>query len=325
MRKLMWVFRKLKQVADVKILTTTYKALAQSILSYCNPVWGGAAKTHLLTLERGQRVLLKATFNKPSRAIEVWLKTGRRHSDVLDEQKLSEGQLRRPGSTVILWLTCEQSVHDVRLNARVDAMLEQGLIDELLDFHERHNKQRVRDGQPPDYTKGIFQTLGFKEFHEYLMLPPNKKDSDEGKKLLQESIENMKMATRRYARRQNKMVKSRFLNHATREIPPIFELNTTNLSQWDNEVKEKAINIVKSFITNSPCQYEHLKSNVSGEKSNLNAHSSNYCKDCERLIIGDKEFSIHLNSHKHMRVLKAKKRLAKNAEMKKNEDTKKSE
>ncbi|CAH2091467.1 unnamed protein product [Euphydryas editha] len=178
---------------------------------------------------------------------------------------------------------------------------------------------------PPDYTKGIFQTLGFKEFHEYLMLPPDKKDSEDGKKLLQESIENMKMATRRYARRQNKMVKSRFLDHPTREIPLIFELNTTNLSQWDIEVKEKAINIINSFITNSPCQYEHLKSNVCQEKSNLNAHSSNYCKDCERLIIGDKEFSIHLSSHKHMRVLKAKKRLAKLAEMKKDEDTKQTE
>ncbi|CAH2091465.1 unnamed protein product [Euphydryas editha] len=186
-------------------------------------------------------------------------------------------------------------------------------------------RTRDRKQQPPDYTKGIFQTLGFKEFHEYLMLPPDKKDSEDGKMLLQESIENMKMATRRYARRQNKMVKSRFLDHPTREIPLIFELNTTNLSQWDIEVKEKAINIINSFITNSPCQYEHLKSNVCQEKSNLNAHSSNYCKDCERLIIGDKEFLIHLSSHKHMRVLKAKKRLAKFAEMKKDEDTKQTE
>lgn len=67
MRKLMWVFRRLKRVADDRVLTMTYKALAQSVLSYCIPAWGGAAKTHLLTLERGQRALLKATFSKPSR------------------------------------------------------------------------------------------------------------------------------------------------------------------------------------------------------------------------------------------------------------------
>ncbi|KAL4706206.1 hypothetical protein ACJJTC_018390 [Scirpophaga incertulas] len=42
-------------------------------------------------------------------SIEVWLTTGRRHSEILAEQKLSEGQLRRPGAVLFLWLKCEQS------------------------------------------------------------------------------------------------------------------------------------------------------------------------------------------------------------------------
>ncbi|CAH0729515.1 unnamed protein product, partial [Brenthis ino] len=214
--------------------------------------------------------------------------------------------LARPNSTM--------TVHDARLNARVDSMLEEGLIDELLNFHDRHNKQRIEDGKPPDYTKGIFQTLGFKEFHEYLMLPPEKKDSEEGKKLLEESISNMKMGTRRYARRQNKMVKSRFLEHPTREIPPIYELDTTDLTKWDDEVKYKAIHIIESFVNKTQCQYESLKSNVSDEKTNINSHSSNYCSVCERLIIGDKEYLIHMNSHKHKRALKSKQRRAQLAE-----------
>ena len=35
-----------------------------------------------------------------------------------------------------------------------------------------------------DYTHGIFQSIGFKEFHEYLILSDDEKDSDEGKRLL---------------------------------------------------------------------------------------------------------------------------------------------
>jgi tRNA dimethylallyltransferase len=70
----------------------------------------------------------------------------------------------------------------------------------------------------PDYTKGIFQTLGFKEFHEYLMMSPAQRESSGGKNLLEESIENMKIGTRRYARRQNKMVRGRFLEHPTRQV-----------------------------------------------------------------------------------------------------------
>ncbi|XP_041986778.1 tRNA dimethylallyltransferase [Aricia agestis] len=247
---------------------------------------------------------------KVLRSIEVWLKTGRRHSEVLDEQRLTEGQLRFPGATVILWLKCEQKIHDERLNARVDEMLRQGLIDELLNFHDRHNRQRITDGTPPDYTKGIFQTLGFKEFHEYLMLPEEKRNSEEGRKLLEEGIDNMKMATRRYARRQNKMVRSRFLEHPKREVPPIFELDTTYISEWEEKVKNKAIEIVENYLLDSPCQYKPLVSNISEEKKSCNSHSSNYCQVCERLFVGDDIYAIHLNSNKHKKVLKKKMALA---------------
>lgn len=67
LRKLMWVFKKLRQVANEELLISTYKALAHSVLSYCIPVWGGAAKTHLITLERAQRALLKTILFKPVR------------------------------------------------------------------------------------------------------------------------------------------------------------------------------------------------------------------------------------------------------------------
>lgn len=66
-RKLMWAFRKLRYTADNKILTSTYKVLAQSVISYCISVWGGAAKSYLISLERAQRALLKVMFFKPIR------------------------------------------------------------------------------------------------------------------------------------------------------------------------------------------------------------------------------------------------------------------
>ncbi|CAK1550654.1 unnamed protein product [Leptosia nina] len=203
-----------------------------------------------------------------------------------------------------------QSTHDERLNARVDNMLEEGLIQELLDFHEAHNKQRIKDGKQPDYTKGVFQTLGFKEFHEYLMLPEEEKNLEGGAKLLKQSIENMKIGTRRYARRQNKMVLGRFLEIPRREVPPIYELDTTDLSKWDQEVTIKAIDIIESSIANTPCKYESLTPKLHEEKSNIDGHSSNYCEVCERLIIGDKEYKIHLSSNRHKKVLKKKIQLA---------------
>lgn len=94
------------------------------------------------------------------------------------------------------------------------------------------------------------------------------------------------------------------------QVPPIYELDTTNLNKWDDEVKNKAITIIESFVNGTPCQYEPLKQHLSEDKRSIDGHSCNYCDVCERLIIGDKEYSIHLSSHKHMRVMKKKKKIA---------------
>ena len=61
------------------------------------------------------------------------------------------------------------------------------------------------------YVNGIFQSIGFKEFHDYLILPEEDKTTEEGRKLLAEGLEKMKIATRQYARRQNKWVQNRFI------------------------------------------------------------------------------------------------------------------
>ena len=66
-RKLIFLFKSLRHVAEFKLLKTIYYAMAQSILTYCITSWGGTSKTHLLTLERAQRSLLKVMAFKPYR------------------------------------------------------------------------------------------------------------------------------------------------------------------------------------------------------------------------------------------------------------------
>lgn len=66
-RKLIWTFRSLRQVATKELITQIYVSLGQSIIMYCLPIWGGATKTKFLELERAQRALLKVMFFKPLR------------------------------------------------------------------------------------------------------------------------------------------------------------------------------------------------------------------------------------------------------------------
>lgn len=67
LRKLMWVFKSLRHVMNTELLNNIYVALAQSILIYCIPVWGGAAKSYFIDLERAQRSLIKVMYCKPFR------------------------------------------------------------------------------------------------------------------------------------------------------------------------------------------------------------------------------------------------------------------
>lgn len=66
-RKLVWIFKKLRHVVTKKVLTQIYISLAQSVIVYCIPVWGGATKTKFLEIERAQRMLLKVMYFKRKR------------------------------------------------------------------------------------------------------------------------------------------------------------------------------------------------------------------------------------------------------------------
>lgn len=64
-RKLTWIFRKLRHVAGKKLINQIYISLAQSVMGYCISIWGGATKSKFLEIERSQRCLLKVMHFKP--------------------------------------------------------------------------------------------------------------------------------------------------------------------------------------------------------------------------------------------------------------------
>lgn len=71
-------------------------------------------------------------------------------------------------------------------------MIERGLLQELKDFHADYNRQRLKEGQLADYTKGIFQSIGFKEFHQYLVLSEEEQQTEAGKKLYKAGVTSLK-------------------------------------------------------------------------------------------------------------------------------------
>lgn len=93
------------------------------------------------------------------------------------------------------------------------------------------------------------------------------------------------------------------------QVPPIYELDTTDVSKWDHEVKKKAIHIVESYLNETPCEFKPLTSEIDEVKKSVDGNSYNHCDVCNRIFIGDNVYAIHLKSIRHNKVLKKKKHL----------------
>ncbi|XP_072303741.1 tRNA dimethylallyltransferase isoform X2 [Eucyclogobius newberryi] len=247
-------------------------------------------------------------IRKVARSLQIQQETGIAHSVWLDEQRKQKGggglggPLRYP-DPCIFWLHSDMEALDKRLDARVDEMLAAGLIDELKDFHVRYNQNKIHD-QSQDYQHGIFQSIGFKEFHDYLIAPESCSQQEKDT-LRNKGIEALKIATRRYARKQNKWVRNRFLKRPGDGVPPVYGLDVSDVSRWEETVLTPALQILASLCKGE----EPAASPLRAERAELtNKRSRHTCDLCDKVIIGDLEWTAHLKSKKHYHHVKKKKR-----------------
>ncbi|NXU17919.1 MOD5 dimethylallyltransferase, partial [Pardalotus punctatus] len=246
---------------------------------------------------------------KVARSLQVFEETGIPHSEILHQQQEEEGggplggPLKYPHSC-ILWLHADQAALDARLEKRVDDMVAAGLLDELRDFHRRYNQEKVAENRQ-DYQHGIFQSIGFKEFHEYLVSEGNC-SPETSALLLEKGIQALKQVTKRYARRQNKWVRNRFLKRPGPNVPPVYGLEVSDVQRWEEDVLKPALDIVESFIQGRQPPAEPLRMEQDEKE---NKRSRRVCELCDRLIIGDREWAAHTRSKSHLHHLKKRRKL----------------
>jgi len=111
------------------------------------------------------------------RALEIYKSTG---MTIGEQNRLSRSQPSEY-DFIMIGLTCkDREVLYGRINSRVDRMIEEGFIEEVrrLDLERCSNTAR--------------QAIGYKQIYSYL----------QGEMLLPDAIDNIKMESRRYAKRQ---------------------------------------------------------------------------------------------------------------------------
>ena len=117
--------------------------------------------------------------------------------------------------SIFIGLTTDRETLYNKINARVDAMIKDGLVDEVKAFYDKKVK-----------TKPLLSAIGYKELYEYF----------DGKVSLDIAIDNIKKNSRHYAKRQYT-----FLNHQLSVT--WFE---TDYNNFNNTIKR-----VSSYINNN--------------------------------------------------------------------------
>ncbi|XP_058820922.1 tRNA dimethylallyltransferase [Topomyia yanbarensis] len=262
------------------------------------------------------------------RALEVFQQDGQPLSRLLEEQRSQEGGCNLGGplryrKVVIFWLRCEQETLNARLDARVDAMVAQGLLAEIRLFYERY----VKPYENNDFHRGILQSIGFKEFVGYLDKYDREHDRliteymqreqqlqeetvpPEGLELLQKCLDNLKLVTQRYSKRQLKWINHRFLSNLRREVPPIYALDTTDVSRWKETVSVPAQQVIETILAGEKPSLEPLPKLTSPHEG-LNEETSFHCAICQRTIVGEYQWQLHQRSNKHKRCLQSRHKAA---------------
>ncbi|KAF9792329.1 tRNA isopentenyltransferase [Thelephora terrestris] len=191
---------------------------------------------------------------KVSRSLKIIAETGRLPSDIIAEQ--SETDLTARYRTLFFWLYAEPDALNPRLDQRVDQMLQQGLLEEVRLLKGLKSPIEQTEGDEKDvvdYTLGIYQSIGYREFDRYVEL----QNTGESQTAYELAVQSMKQSTRRYAKRQVSWIKNKLIPAVLRvnegsvvgQTTAIYVLDATEVNDsWDDNVLRVADKITRDFL-----------------------------------------------------------------------------
>lgn len=273
---------------------------------------------------------------KIQRSLEIWLQTGRKASDIYEEQRsrreaagpevlsddTQDASLLRM-RTLVLWVGAQSDMLSKRLDARVDKMITQGLLDEvstLSDFYD----SRIANGELIDTTRGIWVAIGYKEFLDYQAALRNGDISQKQlSKLLAEAIEKTKAGTRQYAKRQIRWIRIK-LNNAIDTAGAkgsFFMLDGSDLSKWNQDVSKIGLGLVDSFLKEdtlpdpsslSSLAAEMLTASKPDTSARADLRSRKHCEVCNTTSVTESGWTVHVNSKRHKKAMSGQRKRALN-------------
>ncbi|KAF9775437.1 hypothetical protein IL306_006458 [Fusarium sp. DS 682] len=262
---------------------------------------------------------------KIQRSLEIYLRSGKRASDYYAEQQArkeaaQQDANKQPWENLLFWVYSERDVLRERLDKRVDKMQTSGLMDEVRELYEFKHKKEA-EGQRLDMTKGIWQSIGYKQFEPYLSAVDEGREAAELEKLKNAGLEEMKSATRRYAVYQTRWIRLKQIPRI-REIGPeamnnMYLLDSTDVAAYGQNVVEPAVKLTQQFLQGEerplPTEISALAKEVLTQVGNPPPKATpckRTCEVCHTVLMTEEAWKQHLKSSTHRRVVRRKARMS---------------
>ncbi|POS81038.1 hypothetical protein DHEL01_v200554 [Diaporthe helianthi] len=263
---------------------------------------------------------------KIRRSLEIFLTTGRPASEIYSEQQSRKRAEQAPQQdfskpdALMFWVHSESQVLKDRLDRRVDKMLDRGLMEEITEVND-YLRSKLKAGEQVDLCRGIWQSIGFKEFQPYLQAVERGADDKELEKLKLECLETMKTATRRYAKYQTKWISKQMLPLLEEEgdRDRLYVLDSTDVTRYSEHVLDKGASLTQLFLAGgvmpdpssvSDAANRVLNTAVETALSSQRTACRKLCPICDVTLLTDEGWQKHVRGKAHRRKLRQEKMTA---------------
>lgn len=275
---------------------------------------------------------------KIQRSLEIYLQTGRKASSVYAEQRrgivgpseVATGSDTGPVPTrgpalrfpmLIFWVHAENNALRDRLDGRVEKMLASGLLDEVKTLTAFADNE-IANGRDINETRGIWVSIGYKEFKAYATaLRDGDANDQQLKKLKGEAVEKTQAATRQYAKRQLRWIRIKLINALAeaKASSSLYLLDGSDVSSFDTTVVAPALQLTHDFLSSSlplpePASVSDIASDMLVPRRDYDYAATpekwtrQYCELCGVTCVTEDQWAMHTKSKAHRKLsAKAKK------------------
>ncbi|PHH62628.1 hypothetical protein CDD81_6862 [Ophiocordyceps australis] len=260
------------------------------------------------------------------RSLEIYLRTGRRASQYYAEQQQRKAMTKTGQDgwqNLLFWVHSDREVLRQRLEARVDDMVNNGMLHDVRQLYEL-KQEELAQGRPVNMSTGIWQSIGYKQLEPYIAAvcashspldqPPQQAPlSTQAKELQQlktQGIIDTKTATRRYAVNQTRWIRlkqiRRLADLGPAAMNSLYVVDSTDVTRFASNVVEPALDVTRRYLAGEPLPHpsemsdrakEVLAAAAPGPPSRTPCHRT--CELCGTVCLTEELWKLHVNGAAH--------------------------